>query len=146
MIEEENMCIRDTGRASQCIRAAAALAWSPAVRVMSCQLRRPLRRSRKGNCIHRRRGSVSTTIDRPTGRYLGRSSHPPSVTSLLFSATLALPLQFRPHLHRPSPSTSVLSPSLLSATIFFPSSAFHLNANGLVISRFDIGSSLLYSC
>ena len=71
------------------------------------------------------RSALDRQGDRPTIR--------PSVTSFLFSA-LFCPLYL-----------PLLSFCLPLATIFLPSSAFHLNANGVVISRFDIRSSLLNS-
>ena len=93
LIEEENMCIRDTG----CARSASG----PRLRLLGRLL---LSESCHVNCaalcagVEREIAFTGAVVqfqpstDRPTGRYLRRSSHHPSVTSLFFSASLALPL------------------------------------------------------
>ena len=107
-MREENTCLRDTRSA---LRTALALA-------CQCQVKRCAESARfeqKGNCPHRRRGRISPAVERP-------SDHPSIHQPLRFFSPLCL---------------SVL-PSPLATICILPSSAFHLNANGVVISRFDI--------
>ena len=111
-MREENTCLRDTRSA---LRTALALA-------CQCQVKRCAESARfeqKGNCPHRRRGRISPAVERP-------SDHPSIHPSISHFASFLR-----------SVCLSVL-PSPLATICILPSSAFHLNANGVVISRFDI--------